>query len=733
VTVIVEPLSPVSVSNDTLICAGDSILLTANGGTAYSWSPSAGLSATNVSNPMASPGSTTLYTVVISDTIGCHATKKVKVSVSTPGIISSSFNLSADTICENENIIVTFNGVSSPYTTFNWNFNGAIVTYGSGTGPYIIHWNGTGTYNISLQVSEFLCDSSTTLKTVTVNPIPIVSAGLDDTICKDQSTTLSATGGMSYSWWPAMSLSNSGISNPVATPSVTTTYTVTAYALGCSAQDQVRIKVWPLPNASAGPDKSICIGDSVILMATGGTTYAWSPATGLNAANIPDPVANPSLTTIYTVSVTDTNGCSALDQVQVTVYEIPTSGFSVNQMQMCVENTLTIAYTGNGSPMANYNWDFNGASIISGSGQGPYVIRWLLPGNYTISLNVNENNCYSSENTVNITVDEVTATISNYQNIPCYGDNNGTATVSATGGNLPYSYSWSNLQTGATITNLDPGNYFVTVTDINGCKSYSDVTITEPDAPLSLVTTLHNISCEYLCDGGISTVVSGGSVPYSYLWNTTPLQTDPGITGLCSGNYRVTITDDHGCKFVDQIHLPYNTAVNSSCMADDTLGSVPLGVNFTFTGYGASYTLWDFGDNSSSTLTNPSHIYTSPGAYQVTLIINSLSPDFCTDTTMLFIYAEDTSFLSFPNVITPNKDGKNDYFEITSHYLDKCSITIFNRWGSVVYESDDITFHWYGTNNTGMDVPEGTYYFVLKAKGKDRISYYRKGIITLLR
>ncbi len=162
----------------------------------------------------------------------------------------------------------------------------------------------------------------------------VASAGSDKAICRGQSVTIggspTATGGVApitYSWVPTASLNNATSDNPIATPTATTNYTVTVTdSIGSTATDQVRVTVNPLPQANAGADKEIAIGQSVTIggnpTATGGTgqlTIRWSPATGLDSSEVANPTASPAVTTSYTVEVTDANGCTATDLVRVNV------------------------------------------------------------------------------------------------------------------------------------------------------------------------------------------------------------------------------------------------------------------------------------------------------------------------------------------------------------------------------------------------------------------------------
>ncbi|RMG88945.1 MAG: hypothetical protein D6706_22260 [Chloroflexi bacterium] len=132
--------------------------------------------------------------------------------------------------------------------------------------------------------------------------------------------------------------------------------------------------------------------------------------------------------------------------------------------------------------------------------------------------------------------------------VSCAGGSDGTATATVSGGNAPYTYLWNDpsSQTTQTATGLLPGTYTVTVTDQDGCTTTASVTINEP-APLSVTTTATNVTCGGANDGTATANVSGGTPPYAYVWNTTPIQTLPTAIQLAVGTYFVTVTDANGC------------------------------------------------------------------------------------------------------------------------------------------------------------------------------------------
>ena len=237
------------------------------------------------------------YIVVASGSPGCTATDTVSISV----IPSPSANAGADqTVCENDTVVLSGSQIGIPYT-YLWD-NG--VTDGVGFVPPI------GVTNYVLTVIDANGCESTDQVTVTVNALPSVNAGADVSICNGDSTILNATGAQNYTWDNNL---GSGATHTV-TPSSTTTYEVSVTdGNGCFNNDQVTVTVNPIPAVSAGADQTVCEGDLVTLSGSGANTYNWDNG-------VTDGVSfNPTTTTTYTVTGTDANGCSANDDVIITV------------------------------------------------------------------------------------------------------------------------------------------------------------------------------------------------------------------------------------------------------------------------------------------------------------------------------------------------------------------------------------------------------------------------------
>ena len=320
---------------DQTIAAGGSALLTgsASGGVAphtYSWSPATGLSSTVIAQPTASPGATTVYTLTVTDSAspGLTATDTVTVTVASAVVAEAG---PAKSIVSGGSAILqgAGSGGVGPYTHAWTPVTG--LTDPTAAQPTA---SPTTTTTYTLTVTDDIDQTDTDTVTVTVAAALAVSAGADKNIIAGGSTNLSgsASGGTApytYAWTPTTGLSNAAIANPSATPSVTTTYTLTVTDdAPATASDSVIVTVAPVLVASAGADKTISKGGNCTLQgwASGGTpgyTYSWSPTTQLSNPLIAQPIATPLATTTYTLTVRDSLGQTATDAVKVTVSKPP--------------------------------------------------------------------------------------------------------------------------------------------------------------------------------------------------------------------------------------------------------------------------------------------------------------------------------------------------------------------------------------------------------------------------
>ena len=184
-----------------------------------------------------------------------------------------------------------------------------------------------------------------------VRPLPAIDAGDDVQICLGFSTTLNASGGDSYLWTPTTALNNPTIFNPVADPIDTTDYVVQGTDIhGCINTDTVTVVVNTNPAADAGFNANICEGATTQLAASGGDTYLWSPSAFLDDDTLANPIASPDTSMLFTVQITDTNGCVATDSVYIVVFMIHT----IADQLICIGDSVQLDVFG--EPAISFSW-----------------------------------------------------------------------------------------------------------------------------------------------------------------------------------------------------------------------------------------------------------------------------------------------------------------------------------------------------------------------------------------
>lgn len=296
------------ICNDTSICIGGSVMLSASGGGAYLWSPSATLSDPFSPNPIATPIENTEYFVEITTVDGCVENDSVNVSV----FIDFPDPIMPDTLnlCKGLSLTVNVSGGDTYVWTPNYqisNLNGPSVVV-SPLEDY--------TYYCTFTNACGSADDSVFINVLEAQ----IFAGNDTIICPGESAIIWASGGLSYNWTPSTTLNNPFLNQVIATPNSPTVYNVVGVdSTGCSDTASVFINLFPKPYINAFPDVYAVYGDEVQLGASSSTPglYTWSPAEFLSCVNCPNPIANPNTYTTYTVSYIDENGCLASDAMHI--------------------------------------------------------------------------------------------------------------------------------------------------------------------------------------------------------------------------------------------------------------------------------------------------------------------------------------------------------------------------------------------------------------------------------
>ncbi len=540
----------------------------------------------NPSHPYQNPG-TYFVTLNVTTAGGC-SDSLVKQVIVYP---KPDANFTATQICLNSP--TSFTNTSSvtggTITNWLWDFgNGLLSAQQNPSYTYAA----AGTYNVSLIITTSNGCSDTIIQPVIVKQTPNADAGTSYTVCRNTPVTLTGTGGVSYSWTPGGATSASII----VTPAVTTTYyVIVTGANGCTATDSVKLSLKNLPVADAGPDKQICVGTTTSLTAAGGVSYLWNPG-GLTTSTIN---VNPTSTTQYIVIVTGANGCSNNDTAIVTVNPLPLANAGPDQT-ICEGSTIALTASGGTS----YNWQNTGATTAT------IYINPTAPTAYIVNV-IDSTGCQNKD-TVNISLNP-TPVVNLTPSFFCIGFS--TTLDAAIAGAV---YEWQpNGETTQTISVSAAGTYTVLVTNSFGCQGLGSTNVVEGGTGLSGTPT--NV---LICQGN-SITLDAGNPGLNYSWSTGAITQTISVN--TSGSYSVTVTDGSGCTatFINNVTVNPLPVVGFTS-SNSCLGNITQFTNTSTisTGTIANY-FWTFGNGYSSSLQNPSQLYSTSGAYNTTLQVTS--------------------------------------------------------------------------------------------------------------
>ena len=496
------------------------------------------------------------YTVTIRDAKLCNAT--ATVTIDEPTLLELTIVSSSNGVCQGASdgsIEVSASGGTAPYT-FAWNHD---ATADSGT----VSGLGAGTYTVTITDNND-CEVSETI-TIESYDLPDVNAGPNRQMCAGSGitidATISGTAPLTILWTTTGgNLSNANTEDPGFNMMAAGVYTLTVTVTdgnGCVDTDQMDVSVVPNPTADAGTDLNKCASDGPLSLngsASGGTapyTFAWTASAGtLSNAGIANPTYQMMMPGTYTLTmtVTDGNGCTDVDQLTVTVNDEPTVDAG-GDLTKCASDAVQLDATVSGgtSPYA-YQWSASGGSFSNANIEDP-TYQMMMPGTYTLTLTVTDaNGCTDQDQLVVEVAEDVTVDLSK-TDVICNGASDGTATANVSGGSGNLTYAWSQAgQSGATATGLDAGQICVTVTDQFGCSDSDCITIDEP-TQLNLTLTKTDIECNGENNGTATASVSGGTPGYTYSWSNGGSGTSQN--GLGTGQICVTASDANGCTVSD--------------------------------------------------------------------------------------------------------------------------------------------------------------------------------------
>lgn len=717
------------------ICDGG-IISMANGGTGtltYSWAP------TGQTTPAVSNMCSGSYTVTITDANGCTAADTA-VIVAQPNALAITSSTVTNITCfgDNDGSIVTTIAGGTPFYTFTWtpNVSSAPMANALPPGAYnltVTDQNGCiATQNYNITQPAVLTTAQTT-----VNATCSLANG---------SATATPNGGTApYTYqWNDPALQTGATVNNVFAGNYNITVTDNH---GCTVSGFANIIDMPGPTIdSVRSTPVLCHGGStgtatVYLTAGLGTppiTYHWTPnpqstptATGLSAG-------------LYNISILDANGCSTIGSVVVTE---PTQVmlFSGIHDTICYGDTAQVyAQATGGVPGYTYTWAGSGAGL---TGTGPHFVVPTSPSIYSVQV-TDANGCQAGPNNVNIFVYPQLSVLAT--DVAVCDGLNVTISAAASGGNGgPYTYSWSNGPTGSSQSvtgniNTSPINYTVTASD--GCSTNATdiATVTVNPGSVGVFIGSDTVGCEPLTV--TFTAVSNNGV--NYTWNFGDGSNGFGSpithTFVNSGTYTVSmnVTTAAGCVTVitDNNYIVVNPLPDAQFTFSPNPGtSLSPTINFTDQSV-QNITAWSwiFGEtgfpNNTSNAQHPSHTYANPGTYTTSLVVTNQYG--CKDSVVHYIEIKDDYVFYAPNAFTPDGDGVNDIFLPLGVGWDipTFEMYIFDRWGNLIYFTDDYRKGWDGRANHGSEIAQmDVYVWKVTLKDNNGLRHNYIGHVTIVK
>lgn len=588
-----EPISVIftpSIYNGfNISCAGGDdgfVTASAQGGTPpynYVWNDPG-----NQTGPNANGLTAGTYAVTVTDANNCTAI--VDVTLTEPSALTLQILAAQNVLCHGEatgSATAQANGGSGGYV-YSWN---TIPVQSAATANNLT----AGTYTVTASDNN-QCSVQTTVEIVQPEePLSVSISKVNVSCFAGNSGSATAivsggTGNYSYSWNTVPAQTTETINNLTAG-----NYTLQVTdENNCLVQTTVNISQ-PAAPLTINPVQVIdvaCFGNSTgsaTVSASGGTpgyNYQWNTnpvQTGPSAINLA--AGN------YTVTAIDANGCETSLEIEISQ---PENGLTVS-----AENITDVACFGESS---------GAVTVQASGGTGTYSYQWntnpptsgnilsgVPAGNYTVTVS-DQSSCTAQ---LSVSVNEpeapLQASITNIQQVLCFGSATGSATVEVAGGTPGYTYLWNDplAQTTSTATNLPAGTYSVLVTDQNGCTGTVSAQITQPATPLGAqLLSQNNVLCFGANTGSATVVGTGGSGAYSYLWSPGNATTS-SVSGLIAGQYTVQVLDNNGCSSPQQIII------------DITQPDEALNFNLTPSLYEGGWNVACNGDNSGSIALEP--------------------------------------------------------------------------------------------------------------------------------
>ena len=736
-TVTVNPL-PVTTVNSPAICPTFTANLLASGATTYAWS--AGAISTGVNTADAAPATTSTYTVT-GTSLGCSSTAVSTVTVNSSLVVNAGLN---DTVCFGQTTVL---GVTPNGAGYTYNWTPAVSLTGPTTLNPIAAPAATTTYSVLVTDAEGCTGTSSV--TVFADPqITIAIAAIDVTCnsaCNGQTIVIPAGGTSTYSYnWSSGCVAASCSSLCIGTYTVTVTD-----AWGCNATASTTVSEPSLltaasPVTTPASCNGVCDGTATAAGSGGtigvGYTYSWNTVPVQNTATASSLCAG-----TYTCTITDSNACTTTTTATITEPTLVViEPIAASTICFGGSTSLTAVATGGNPGAYSYTWSPAGTGTTATVSVSP-----LATTVYTVNAS-DANGCPAAAVNVTVTVNPPLTVVANGAVSICPGVSASISALASLGGGGPYTYTWAPAGTGTPLAVSPAITTTYTVTANDGCSPAATATVTVTVLPLPTVVIAASATsgCEPLCITLINnTSVTAGTIT-SWIWNYgdgSPADTAHYHCYAAAGQYSVnlTVNTSDGCTStltntnmitvhptpVADFTAPLATSIVNAIVNYTDNSSVPTGSIATWQ--------WNFGDvfattDGTSSLQNPSHNFTEAGTYCATLTVTTNFG--CIDATQLCIVIDPEFTFFIPNAFSPNGDGINDEFYGKGDHIKEFEISIFDRWGNLIFFTDDINKHWDGKANYGLDIAQqDVYVYSVKIKDYKEKKHTYLGTVTIVK
>ncbi len=773
IKVTLADFKPGDLTSPQAACAGSPLPLNPNGNPAYTytWSPTTGLNLTNPHNPIATLNASVTYTVTVTDPAsGCRLEKEIRVNVTDLGDLEA---IPSETVlCQRDFVLLTARGAQG--ATFRWlDANGQVIFNGRNLSV-------TPGLGLNLYIVEATLGTCTKRDTarIRLNDFKPGDLKSPQSICIGSSVELNPNGNpaYTYTWSPTTGLNLSKPYNPLASPTTTTTYTVTVTdpATGCSTTKRIVVNVTQPVTVIALPDTSLCEPGRLTLRATTSrpTAITWfSDAALKNQIGTGNRISVnvPAGKTVFYAVATDTNDVciraqiaaarngggtgtgggpaigkggpfegAPLDSAVVDVVDL-TKGAPPSMITTCAGRPTPI--NPNGKPNLVYRW--SPARGLSDSTSATPTTTVTVPTTYTVTISDAFGACSIVRQVVVMAAEPIRADAG--KDTTLCSLNPFTLTARGNGATI---FEWSNNRSINPIIgrsaqlSITPDTvartYYVRITNAAGCVETDSVTVIARPVRATLPATV--TACETGDEVTLIVTNNDRRQNLTYLWSPanlfiTNVRTGPSARILAQNGAQpqVLLTNQFGCT------ATLRTTVN----VVDLASKVRVTANPTTIKNGESTTIrvencpdctYSWSPSTGLNTTTGSTVIASPtDTTEYSVIVTSNG---CRDTLKIKINVSGPycvePYIFVPTGFTPNKDGVNDVLYVRGRGIDRMTFIIYNRWGQKMFETSDPKVGWDGTFR-GKQLPPDVYGFYLLANCIDGSIYRKQGNVTLIR